>query len=665
MSPQGPLRTTMDRYLTKSLFVKACQCPRKLAYAFSLNHRERETSGFFQNLAENGMKIGIYSRLLFPMGHEIGKASINSIENDKVPSIDDLVQETYDLLNAYDDSTIGTVTLFEAAICSAPYYIRADILHKRGLNHLELMEVKAKSWDSSKGNVEEQMMTKNGKSIRAEFLPYLQDVAFQKMVVQLAFPGTRVEASLILPDKALLNNKMLNLNGMLQVVKNGKTHIKLDETNRQLILDADEILVTVLNVDTMVDKLLEDELVFPGSPKRQSFQDVVAEWGKHVTQNTLMEASTPAPIGSQCSDCEYRTSDSELSGFQQCWQEITGLGPKDQTKLVTDLHYGGKIIEKSINEGKYLMSDLKPNDLGLSDDGLDKKKPNPGLSRKERQWYQVSDTQEVVLDKDFLEEAMIEWRYPYHFVDFETIMPALPFMINKSPYSPLAFQFSHHIMYRDGTVEHASEFLFTQPGECPNRHFLEAFSQCVGESNGTVFRWGAHENTFLSTLLLSESSASYPLVEDLCVGRNRAMVDLMQIMVKGLYVPGSDASSSIKKLLLPTMQHSFKLKEIYSQPSYTGKNFNNMQWWVPASAEEGDKPCDPYGLLSKFDPAGATVTQGGDAITAFEKLQREDTDQCVRTSIESSLRRYCELDTLAMVMMTQGLQDILEDEESK
>ena len=53
------------------------------------------------------------------------------------------------------------------------------------------------------------------------------------------------------------------------------------------------------------------------------------------------------------------------------------------------------------------------------------------------------------------------------------------------------------------------------------------------------------------------------------------MVDLMNIMAKGYYVAGSDASSSIKKLLLPTMRHSKYLKRMYIEPTYCGKNFND------------------------------------------------------------------------------------------
>ena len=61
--------------------------------------------------------------------------------------------------------------------------------------------------------------------------------------------------------------------------------------------------------------------------------------------------------------------------------------------------------------------------------------------------------------------------------------------------------------------------------------------------------------------------------------------------------------------------------------------------------------------------AGSVVAQGGDAIAAYKTLQHEDLDPNARSAMEASLRRYCELDMLAMVMMMQGIQDLLDKEE--
>ena len=135
------------------------------------------------------------------------------------------------------------------------------------------------------------------------------------------------------------------------------------------------------------------------------------------------------------------------------------------------------------------------------------------------------------------------------------------------------------------------------------------------------------------------------------------MVDLMKVLSKGYYVPGSGASSSMKKLLLPTLQWSTELKLLYSKPTYSGKNYTDMQWWVESSVP--GVPCDPYSLLGDFATNTSSVAHGGDAMAAYELLQREDLDPVVRSDTEASLLRYCELDTLAMSMVVQGVEDLM------
>jgi hypothetical protein len=90
-----------------------------------------------------------------------------------------------------------------------------------------------------------------------------------------------------------------------------------------------------------------------------------------------------------------------------------------------------------------------------------------------------------------------------------------------------------------------------------------------------------------------------------------------------------------------------------------------MQWWVESPTGSG-RPVDPYKLLQAAtsnddDPddnnknSKNAVAHGGDAIAAYSTLQRSDIECNTREQIEKSLLRYCELDTLAMVMIMQAL----------
>ncbi len=59
-------------------------------------------------------------------------------------------------------------------------------------------------------------------------------------------------------------------------------------------------------------------------------------------------------------------------------------------------------------------------------------------------------------------------------------------------------------------------------------------------------------------------------------------------------------------------------------------------------------------LIVGEDPDVLAITVGGAAAAAYARLQFEDVDEVERPMIWGALLRYCELDTLAMVMIVQA-----------
>lgn len=49
-----------------------------------------------------------------------------------------------------------------------------------------------------------------------------------------------------------------------------------------------------------------------------------------------------------------------------------------------------------------------------------------------------------------------------------------------------------------------------------------------------------------------------------------------------------------------------------------------------------------------------TIKHGGAAMTAFARLQFEEMSDYERQEIKGSLKKYCELDTMAMVMIYEA-----------
>lgn len=85
---------------------------------------------------------------------------------------------------------------------------------------------------------------------------------------------------------------------------------------------------------------------------------------------------------------------------------------------------------------------------------------------------------------------------------------------------------------------------------------------------------------------------------------------------------------------------------------------------------ENGKVADPYKRLPKlFEDISdvdtelinvhAELNNGSAASVAYERLQAEDVPQELREAIEKGLLKYCELDTLAMVMIYEAWIDML------
>lgn len=149
------------------------------------------------------------------------------------------------------------------------------------------------------------------------------------------------------------------------------------------------------------------------------------------------------------------------------------------------------------------------------------------------------------------------------------------------------------------------------------------------------------------------------------------MVDMLQIVKRFYYDPRMGGSNSLKDVLPAVLSRSRFLQEKYSGPVYGGSgeivslNFENQPW---LNVEDG-KVSNPYDLLPKIYEGSSDSTlefwsgedalkDGGAAMTAYARIQYVEMQDYEREAIRTALLKYCELDTLAMVMLYEGLKDL-------
>jgi hypothetical protein len=241
------------------------------------------------------------------------------------------------------------------------------------------------------------------------------------------------------------------------------------------------------------------------------------------------------------------------------------------------------------------------------------------------------------------------------------------------------------MLHQDGKLEHKTECLIAEPGVNPSLLVLEKLMSALGDDDGTVFHWFPHEKTVLREILEEATNNQAPNLNKIIIfldslgihkDSNGRLVDLGRFFDQYIFVPGSSGSSSMKKLLSALFKHSGFLKENYQKPQYGTNlmpsfNFKDKSWYV----ESNGIPINPYEQLeNRFNDSWINnnlreiealegesyvqgIADGAAAIIAYTKLQQIDLDHQERLALEAQLKRYCELDTLAMVMAYQAIRN--------
>ena len=648
---------TKPRYLTKSIFKLALECPTKLYYAkkTSIYPDSRVDDPLLEALAEGGFQVGELARQYYP-----GGVNIDVMEHEEALR---LTNKALKLEN---------VVIYEAAVRFGNFFIRADVLEKKG-NLIRLIEVKAKSYDQKDSS---GFLKKNG-FLSPNWVPYVFDIAFQKHVALKAFPKFRVNAFLMLADKtARTTVDGLNQKFFLDRDKDGRVKIVTPPG-----LKRDDLGGKIL-VEVKVDDICEDIFNDTALPEKPGHEKPFPKWLNYLSDHYKQDKKIITPISIVCKNCEF-VCDSEQekaglkSGFKECWKAQLHWADTDfEQPLVFDI-WDYKRKARLIEEGTYFMKDVTDDDLNLMPP------ESQEISRSERQRMQIDkavkkdDTPYTEIEG--LKNEMANWKFPLHFIDFETTALAIPINRNLHPYEGIAFQFSHHVANSDGSIEHKGQYLNTNRGIFPSFNFLRALKKELDQDEGTIFRYAAHENTYLNFIYRQLKTSKEPDKEELCEWittithssdsqadkweGERDMVDLCRMVRLYHYDPYTKGSNSIKKVLPAILNHSKYLQDKYSKPVYgtaaiPSLNFKNQVW---IKTEDG-KVLNPYKLLKPLfegvtDEAldsfitDENLADGGAAMMAYAKMQFMEMTESERKLVMDGLLRYCELDTLAMVML--------------
>jgi CRISPR/Cas system-associated exonuclease Cas4 (RecB family) len=207
-------------------------------------------------------------------------------------------------------------------------------------------------------------------------------------------------------------------------------------------------------------------------------------------------------------------------------------------------------------------------------------------------------------DSERAAEELAQHRPPAFFLDFETIGFAVPIWKGTRPYQPMTFQFSVHRIGPDGQIAHR-DFLDLS-GADPREALAEALIEAC-EKRGPVFVYSSFEASRIEDL-----KKQFPRFKPPLSALLKRLVDLRPIAEQCYYHPSQEGSWSIKKVL----------------PALTGRGYEELDG----------------------------VKDGGMAMEAYLEAIAPETTAERKADIERELRKYCALDTEAMILIWKAFR---------
>lgn len=552
------------------------------------------------------------AKLLYPEGIEIGF--------DEGPEAS--AEETRRALEAREN-----VTLFEATLIFGQQLARVDILEKRG-NQFRLIEVKAKSFNSAKDGSDPFRGTRG--RIKTKWQPYLEDVAFQTLILRSIFPSAEVTPCLCLVDKA----KTCSIETIFQ--KFQFTPRLAAETGpgfwRPTVTFTGDVealrsqpFLEVIEVSNEVDELAADV--------RQATTEFAA------TLSTGTPQRTPPELAVRCKKCEYHVEGTAENGFKECWGALADPEPHLLDLYRVDLlGVHGATVDRLIKEGRPGLLDVSDSDLR-------------GVTGQ-RQRIQLEWTRKQAEHIDpKLPEILAKCAYPLHFIDFETSRLAVPYHAGMRPYEQVAFQWScHSILVPSGELVH-TEWINIEDAY-PNFAFARSLKDVLGRG-GTVFVWSLFERTALCEIrqqLIKYAERDMELADwlDEITKDGGPLVDLYQLAKEYYFHPKMKGSLSLKYVLPAVWDNNDAL---HRRPEFERYYRHNVDGSV-ASPYDTLSPL-PFGDPDKGEETDQAVREGTGAMRAYQEMlygvSRDDA--ATKEKWRRLLLQYCELDTAAMVMV--------------
>ena len=302
-------------------------------------------------------------------------------------------------------------------------------------------------------------------------------------------------------------------------------------------------------------------------------QDRIAKDAMRLIEVTKLQSEPDVTIGNRCGtpfECDY---------CHHCWKDIPDYSVYD----VFPNHQREEIVARYGAELKTLPGDVRP---------------PKSKYREDLECYLSGESRaDPVRIKQFLGQL----QYPLYFLDYETLMPAVPMFDGMRPYQHIPFQFSLHIQDApDANVQHYGH-LHKDHGD-PRPDFAARLLKLCGDGGSVIVYNQAFEK-----LRNKEMGIAFPQYTEGLEAINRRVIDLLiPFRNRYLYHPNQKSSASLKAVL----------------PCFTDMSYSDLE-----------------------------ISGGEDAMAQYARFARGKVPEEDLPHLWEILEEYCKLDTLAMVSL--------------
>jgi len=262
---------------------------------------------------------------------------------------------------------------------------------------------------------------------------------------------------------------------------------------------------------------------------------------------------------------------------------------------VFQLYYGGVKSRNLYKDGIIKIKDI-PENQKLTD--------NQEIQK------QCATTGKVNVNKEKLKNFIDGLNYPLYYLDFETILPAIPKFDKTKPYQQVPFQYSLHIVEKPNAKPKHISFL-ADGIDNPIPKFLQSLKENLGDKGDIIVY-----NESFEKKRLEEGADLFPEFEDL---------------VEKNWLP------RIKDLLIP-----FRKFDYYDPKQKGSASIKNV---LP--------------VMSDLSYDDLLIGNGMSASLEYERVTFGDVSEEEKKKVREALEKYCCLDTLAEVEIVERLEKII------